>query len=369
MAAGPIYGHPRDRGRGRATDDYIPPYDINLSRELSNFLDSRECVFKDNEPVRHVAVLHSASTFYSDGSGFFNHNPALERISGANLALRQNHVHFHILNEQYLMDDIDKYKVIILSQQTNLTEEVIQALRRWVDKGGSLIATGLTATEQKESGRRKMLLADVLGVEFADADVINPGILRMEHIPFHASLVTDFYPVWPRGAHAVKQLMKTWNPYDLDTLPYPAVSVNQFGKGKGIYIAADIFTRYWNFQYPGVLQMIDEVMNIADSKPQIETDAPKFITFVLKKKNNNLITHILNENVDRDMTQQQAIFVENIPRFGPVSVKIRCDREPVNVYGVPDIGQVNWRWDGDGVWVTVPSVHIHQALVLENACK
>ena len=108
-------------------------------------------------------------------------------------------------------------------------------------------------------------------------------------------------------------------------------------------------------------------MRAADSEPLIETDAPRFITFALKKKGNNLITHILNENVDGDMSMPESIFVENVPAYGPVTVKIRCDRQPVNVTAVPDIGKLNWRWDQDGVWVTVPSVHIHQALIFENA--
>ena len=150
-------------------------------------------------------------------------------------------------------------------------------------------------------------------------------------------------------------------------MPYPAVTAHRFGMGMGIYVAADIFTRYWNFQHPEVLGMLDKVMSLADPRPQIETDAPKFITFVLKRKGNGLITHILNENVDWDMHGEASYFPESVPRFGPVSVKIRCDREPNKVYGVPDMGQVNWRWDQDGVWVTVPSVHIHQALVIENA--
>ncbi|MCL5019906.1 MAG: beta-galactosidase trimerization domain-containing protein [Patescibacteria group bacterium] len=356
----------RDRG-GPEGEDFIPPYDIILTEHLANFMHSRDEVFKGTEPVRRVAVLHSATTFYEDGRGLYGHGPVLDRIAGANLALRQNHLSFQILNEDYLLENLDSYKVVVLSQQTHLPERVTDALRRWVDKGGSLIMTGLSATKKDLSGKATMTLGDVLGVEFVESDTINPGLIATGPIPFKMALTIPFYPVQLKTARSCIPLQKSNNPYDAETLPYPAVTINNFGKGKAIYISADIFSRYMNFQEPGLLRLVDEIMKNADPFPQIETDAPKCITFALRKKGRNLIANMVNEGVDWDTKGQGAFYVENIPPIGPVAVKIRCSFKPTKVYGVPEIGDVQWRWDTDGVWVKVPSVHIHQALVLEKA--
>ena len=344
----------------------VSPYDIMLNEHLANFYHSRKSVFLGTEPVRCVAVLHSASTFYNDGDGFFHHGKVLDRISGANLALRQNHTHFHILNEEYLLENLDDYKVVLLSNQTYLSAGLVSSLRRWVDRGGNLIVTGLTAVNPSPGGKRVTPLKDVLGLQFTGTDVINPGIIRIESIPFHATVKTPFYPVQLTGARTILPLMKDWDAYNKETLPYPAITSNKFGKGNAIYIAADIFSRYLHFQYPGILNILDEVMRIADPFPHIETDAPKFITFVLRKKGSDMITHLVNEGADWDMKMSGAFLIENVPVTGPVSVKIRCDKKPADVIGIPEIENIQWRWDNDGVWVNLPRIHIHQALVLKD---
>ncbi len=351
-------------------DDYLHPHDIDMAEKVSVFLHERDDVFKNTAPVRRIAILHSASTYYKKGSGLYGHGPALHRVLGANLALRQMHLHSHILNEEYLLDNMDAYKVIVVPEQTVLPARVISALRQWTEKGGSLILTGLSATEKKSDGGNRMLLSDVLGVDFAEADTINPGFIRSEYPVFHAPLRTAFYPVRTSTATVVTPLEKDKNIYVRDVLPYPAVTLNSFGKGKAIYISADIFTYYFQYQYPGILHLIEQLMKIADPLPQIETDAPKALTFSLRSKNSDLIVHMVNEGTDWDMGHfsdySGAFYVENVPPTGAFSVKIRCPKRPVAIRAVPAAGDIEWRWDKDGAWIKVPGVHIHRSLVLES---
>ena len=351
-------------------DDYLHPHDIDIAEKVSLFLHERDDVFKNTAPVRHIAILHSASTYYKEGNGLYGHSAALHRVLGANLALRQIHLHSHILNEEYLLENIDEYKVIVVPEQTVLPERVVTALRKWTDNGGSLIVTGLSATEKTAGSGNRMLLSDVLGVEFADADTINPGFIRTEYPVFHAPLHTAFYPVKRGTAEVITPLEKDKNVYVRNILPYPAVTVNNFGKGKAIYMAADLYTYYFEYQYPGILNLIAQVMKIADPLPQIETDAPKAITFALRTKQDDLIVNLVNEGTDWDMGHfsdyKGAFYVENVPITAPFSMKIRCPKRPVSVRAVPDAGNIEWHWESDGVWIKVPGVHIHQAFVLES---
>ncbi|MHB9034794.1 MAG: beta-galactosidase trimerization domain-containing protein [Anaerolineae bacterium] len=355
----------------RNRDDYIAPADIDLTESLSGFLRARDEVFRDTFPIRRVAILHSASTFYADGNGLYGHTDAQERILGASIVLRQCHIPYQILNEQYLQEHLDEYRIVILSQQTQLPAEFLTVLREWVRRGGTVIATGLTANRIGRDGKRRFLMADVLGLELADDAPINPGFIRLENPLIHAALKTDFYRVQMLKAEILVALQKDKNPWDTEPLALPAVTINKFGEGQGIYVAADLFTLYFNYQYPALGRLLAGLVTQADPAAQVVTDAPPCVTVTLRGKADDLVVQLVNEGTDWDMgvfsNYGGAFYVDKVPKLGAFTIKVHCPAVPGRIHAVPEIPDIRWHWDGESAVVEVPGIHIHQAFVLEDA--
>ena len=164
--------------------------------------------------------------------------------------------------------------------------------------------------------------------------------------------------------------MARWkNEHELSPNPLasPGMTVNYYGRGTAVYISGDIFTGYYLNQFHGIRDIIEEAMNLADSKKIIDTDAPIAVEFSLRKQNNDMIIHIINNLVDWDMDEEGALSVDNIPPVGPFQLQIRCEKEPARVILKPSNTELDWSFENNKVWVTIPQIHIHEALVLENA--
>ena len=353
----------------RNRDDYVAPSDIDLTASLSVFLRARDEVFQGTYPVRRVAVLHGASTFYQEGTGLYSHDPSQHRILGAGVVLRQEHIPYQILNERYLLDNLDAYRLVILSQQTELPDELAAALRNWVHKGGKLIATGLTA-RRVENGTPHLLLADVLGVDLADGKPLNPGFVRLEDPLMHVALRTDFYPLRRLTAQSLVPLMKDKNPWDTEPAGVPATTINQYGSGQAVYIAADIFSLYFRYQYPPLAHLLAGLVRQLDPGAVVETDAPACVTVALRGKGDDLIVQLVNEATDWDMgafgDYNGAFYVDRVPRLGAFTIRVACAAEPTGVHGVPGLADIRWRWEDGAAVIEVPGIHIHQAYVLEG---
>lgn len=111
------------------------------------------------EPVGDVAVLRAFPAVE------FNPSQALVAAVLAEQTLIQHHLPFDIIFNRHLAN-LDRYKVLVLADQDALSDEEVAAIRRFVESGGGLVATGrtslLTGWRLK---RRKPALADVLGIE------------------------------------------------------------------------------------------------------------------------------------------------------------------------------------------------------------
>ena len=223
------------------------------------------------------------------------------------------------------------------------------------------MVSGLTATEEDFHPGIQSNMNDLLGIRFVKHDTIFPGYIPWEEFPLRVQ--TAWYPIETVSAEKVLPLLKNWNEYDKEALPYPAVTLNRYG----IYIAADIFTWYYKWQYPGLRHILGQCMELANSNKIVTTDAPQNIELALRRKGQDLIVHMINLSTDWDMDEAGAMFVESIPPIGPVTSKIKCERRPGKVMLEPEGVELLFRWENNGAWITLPMIHIHSAIVLKDA--
>jgi len=141
-------------GSFRDPADMTPP-----ARRYINFFHAQKAALRDTEPVADVAILRSfASNEYNPSRSTFS-TILFEQ------SLIQGKVPFAIIYDRHLQD-LSKYKVLVLADQDALSDGQLKDIRAFVEKGGGLVATEETSllTEWRRH-RMKFGLADLFGFE------------------------------------------------------------------------------------------------------------------------------------------------------------------------------------------------------------
>ena len=100
----------------------------------------------------------------------------------------------------------------------------------------------------------------------------------------------------------------------------------------------------------------------------IEVKGPTGVDVVLRRKGSRCLVHLINRNSGLP-NQPNAGAIDEIPPAGPVHLRLKCARRPRRVAPAFEPTAVRWTWKpgrGGVLLVTVPSVAVHLAVVVEN---
>jgi hypothetical protein len=125
------------------------------------------------DPIEDVGVYFSSESrmdFTENGSSTHgplyceDPNPHLRAVRGASRILQRAHVPFGVIARQQL-DELDRYRVIVLPNVQRMDESEVEALRAYVKRGGRIYASGYTSLVETRGVRHDdFMLADLFGV-------------------------------------------------------------------------------------------------------------------------------------------------------------------------------------------------------------
>ena len=146
---------------------------------IIDFFWSRAKVLSETVEIADAAVLRSFSSI--------EFNPARANVSTTlfEQSLIQANVPFAIIFDEQLRD-LRRYKVLVLADQDALSNDQISLIRRFVEAGGGLVATGDTSMMNEWRLRReKFGLAELFGFEKPPAGPVrrNFGKGRVVYLP------------------------------------------------------------------------------------------------------------------------------------------------------------------------------------------
>jgi hypothetical protein len=127
-----------------------------------------ERYLRNEAPLARVALLHSEQTaVYHPGVG--TGDRAEDHMLGMYHALIEARIPFELVHEAFLTPDrTDRFKLIVLADRAALSNDQCAALRGYVSRGGSVLATFATSLYDEAGRQRKDFgLADLFGVSFA----------------------------------------------------------------------------------------------------------------------------------------------------------------------------------------------------------
>lgn len=343
-------------------------YDV--LEEVFTFVEEREKYVTRSKNIPHMALIANyTSNRYWDKGDF--------STLGAAKMLIEGHHQFDIFyNNDF--KDLKDYKVVVLPESVNLNESSAQRIREFVAHGGLLLASG-KATLPK--GNSNFILADVLGVDFLEyspyrfaymtenkdiwkgtaniPQLLDGAFLKV--VQTTASVLSNIQ--WPCGESVPPRAFRHIMPPPGAISEFPAISVNNYGKGKAIYIAAPIFESYWNNNHFWLKYIINNCIKLYDAqKPYIIEGLPG-LEVTLTKKEGRKYLHLINfQNVHTG--NRQTSLYDPIEEITPIyNIKIRVRLNDINnIISQPEGTELSFVKDGDMVEFIVPKVHIYSII-------
>ena len=126
-----------------------------------------------SRPVKYAALLHSMESKFVRA----HKAPRNDRqhFEGFYIACQEAHIPFDVITEEQILDGtLAEYPVLVLPNAEYMSDHVVQAVRGYVEDGGGLVMTHLTArfTEDRRM-RDHPALAGLAGVRFSGEVLLN----------------------------------------------------------------------------------------------------------------------------------------------------------------------------------------------------
>jgi hypothetical protein len=235
-------------------------------------------------------------------------------------------------------------QVLVLQDNVELDEETAQSIRDFVLKGGNLLAEGHASLIDAQGRRRSnFILADVLGVDFegysphVDANYIGGLESQTENPAWTGPVLVEGGALQVRLTTARKlapliyparnaKIYKTWTEHNSpgEETPYPAVTINKFGKGEATYVALPLG---WHISRRGNVEsrtkrLAAHLIQRLIPDPLFRTTAPPAVEVVFNRQGSRYVIHFLNFY---GWTRQLS---EVFPTLGPATLEVNGRRLP-----------------------------------------
>ncbi|MCY4092085.1 MAG: beta-galactosidase trimerization domain-containing protein [Caldilineaceae bacterium] len=372
------------------------------------------CVEAD--PLRYAAVHLSLPTrlYYADD------RPAayLHDFNGAFKALADGHLLTDIaLGRDLTADRLGDYRVLVLPNAACLSDDQVEAIAQYVERGGGLVATHSTSLYDEQGNRRGDFgLREVFGVSYREALNFNTSFLQLgqgsvvgEGLPSGTplSLATAQWKVEARGGtetaasvvlplidYSIAPRRITWGdpPPEMPT-SHPAVTNRQHGKGRVVYFAGLPERAYFQRHYIHCRHLLlNAVRWAAAAGPPVALvgsaglkltafrqrfAAPGIPAGRQEKAGSRLVVHIVNlqavpghdvrhGRIEGAGQLNWANPIEEITPAHDLMLRIAAPSKPnTRVYTAPDGEELDFEVEDGEIRVRIPTVHYHTMVVVE----
>jgi len=353
-----------------------------------------ERYLRNERSLARVALLHSeqTETFHA---GMAEGDRAADHVLGMYQALVEARVPFDLVHEALLTPErLDPYKVLVLADAAALSDAQCEAIRAYVRRGGSLVATFASSLFDESGVRRGDFgLADVFGVSLAGRGTIVDGPMHNSYLNLETDPATGRrHPILaglegtPRIINGVFRLdvrSAQPAPSPLTLIPQypdlpmedvyprvahtdtPAVYLSDRGRGRVVYFPWDIDRTFWDVLATDHLLLLkNAVAWAANEPPVVEVDGPGVLDVTVWRQRASTTIHLVNLT---NPMMMKGPLREAIP-VGPLMVRMRLPegRRPSKVTLLTAGTRATPTIEGNVMSVRVPSVAVHEVLALDD---
>ncbi len=338
------------------------PSRMRKAVEVRKFIREREDIFCHTQSVPWTLILatdESQPTFGNNG------------VKGAHKALAALHRSPDIRDASNWQPNLP-YKLIVIPEQAVISPQTVSELEKYVLHGGKLLTTGSSITS----------LQKLIGVSLVRRNSIADGhvILKTRDEPTGVDSPWDkvecvdarelyrLFLSWDQFNSKCRNLANNWPMHgqmDEENPEYagmPAAVVRDFGRGHIVHICTSLFEQYFVLGDPQILAWVREILGVLQPDPLFETDAPSWVDVSVRKKEDRLLIHFVNQNPGRDLSKQNTydLWGDEIPIIGPITVSLQSSTRPESLSLIPSGEAVDFSFSNGVVSFVLPRLHIHE---------
>ena len=351
-----------------------------------------ERYLRNERSLARVALLHSEQT-EAWHPGVAEGDRHADHVLGMYHALIEARVPFDLVHEALLTPErVDPYKVLVLADAAALSDAQCDAIRQYVRRGGSVVATFASSLFDETGVRRADFgLADVFGVSFDGRDVIARGPMHNSYLNLEADASGRRHPIlgglegtpriingifWidVRGGRQGSPLTLV-PPYpDLpmeDVYPRvphtdtPGVFLREIGRSRVVYFPWDIDRTFWDVLAVDHLQLLKNAVTWAANEPSpVEVAGPGVLDVTAWRQRASTTVHLVN--LTNPMMMKGPL--RELTPVGPLRVQVRLapDARPSQVSLLTAGTTVPVRIENGTLRVDVPSVALHEVIAIDD---
>ncbi len=220
---------------------------------------------------------------------------------------------FDVIDEYELEKATAKYDIIILPNIACMSDKTADAIRQFVQDGGTILASYHTSLFD-EYGKRKddFSLKDVFGINLEsslqpirDIDFVSLNPEPLFEVLSQNILPSPQYCLDVKALHAkpigmyVDKLPARYSLLPKGPYKKPFILSNIFGKGQAFYFSGTFGEDYWQFRFPEYSQIIHAIIDQAIEDHLVVETTSKNVAVNIEKseKDNFIVVHIVNYGV------------------------------------------------------------------------
>ncbi|MCL5742827.1 MAG: hypothetical protein M1541_02700, partial [Acidobacteria bacterium] len=335
-----------------------------------------ERYFRNTGPLARVAIVQP------------HRGTAEDHEFGFHQALVEARVPFELASERHLdAAALDRFKLLILPNNTRLSDAQCAALRSFVQRGGSLLAAYQTSLEDEAGRRRENFgLADLFGARFSgrvETTIRNSYMLA--HPETKHPILDGFQDAgWFIGTinRVAVETAAPALPLPITRVPpfpdlpmeevyprvlnsgMPEVFLREFGKGRVVYFPGDIGSSFWEIFDADHARLIANAVRWAlNEEPLVEVSGPGVLDVTVWRQSDSMAVHLVNLT---NPFMMKGPLREILPA-GEQQVRLRLPRgtKAKAVRLLAAGGRPAVRESGGALRITVPGIALHEVVAVD----
>ncbi len=353
-------------GAGCSIGDQMHPLgEMNMA--TYNLIGKAYSLVEEKEPWLNGAVNITDIAVLSEEAVTGNREAKAD--IGANRMLLENAYLYNFIDSTM---DISGYKMLILPDLTELSDDMIEKIRTYAANGGKVLASGESLIKNGE------FILDV-GAKYIGKNEFSPTyyipchetvngsteyIMRCNSYQFKADgCEIEAYmqnPYFNRTAeHFCSHMHAPNNPQE----SFPAVAI----KGNVAYIGWDIFTAYATHGHLCFKELFTYVAEkMLGNETTVFADVPDraVVTYTRQEKEKRNVLHLLFAHTT--VRGEKTEVIEDTVPLNNIKCSIKCKSAPSKIYLAPSGTELKFELNNGRVEFIVPEVNIHQMVVIED---
>ncbi|WP_240416037.1 alpha-amylase family protein [Paenibacillus periandrae] len=348
---------------------------FDLVKDIFRFHQDHEEYYANLKSLAEVClVVPESSSIY----GSKNELKGIMRI------LAENHVQYDLLHDSMLQspqidEKLRRYKLLILADQRSMSDDAVQAVDRFVQEGGKLLATGFTSTcDRKGHPMGSIRLQSIGAKEFVLKPQVQGAYFRIREAD--KATLQHFEPIdlvylygealeckLEEGASGYLGLIPScmFGPpekcYITEETDTAGLIYKRYGRGESAYIPWGIGAHYEKLSNHGHARLLmSAIRDVLGHRDPLQVNASPLVEVTFHKGVSRHLVSAVNVS-----GQLGTAFHAPIP-IRDLHFTLRVDSEPSCVYALRRFGDIPFVYNEGQVSFCLNELDLFETIVIED---